>query len=146
MSREDQLLPSLGPVYSVIKHRTARLNQNQLTDKEIPQMAEDHFKLTYATMFNPPEELHTRFEDALAEVKAGLGKEHGMIIGGRERFVEDKFEDRSPADTDVVLGVFQKGSARDAQDALAAARRAVPVWSGMPAGTGRIVAQSRRPA
>ena len=32
--------------------------------KEIP------FKLTYATMFNPPEELHTRFEDALAMVQA----------------------------------------------------------------------------
>ena len=35
----------------------------------------ESFKLTYATMFNPPEELHTRFEEALATVKAGLGKE-----------------------------------------------------------------------
>jgi 1-pyrroline-5-carboxylate dehydrogenase len=95
-------------------------------------MAEDHFKLTYATMFNPPEELHTRFETALAELKAGLGKEYGMIIGGQERFASDKFEDRSPADTEVVLGVFQKGSPQDAEEALAAARRAFPVWSGMP--------------
>ncbi len=29
------------------------------------------FKLTYATMFNPPEELHTRFDAALAKVKGG---------------------------------------------------------------------------
>ena len=35
---------------------------------------ETAFKLTYATMFNPPEELHTRFEDALAKVKAGPGQ------------------------------------------------------------------------
>ena len=28
---------------------------------------ETEFKLTYSTMFNPPEELHTRFEEALAE-------------------------------------------------------------------------------
>jgi len=91
----------------------------------------ESFKLTYATMFNPPEELHTRFDQALAEVKANLGKEYGMIIGGKERFAEQKFEDRSPANTDVVLGVFQKGARQDAQDALAAARKAYPKWSGM---------------
>ena len=42
------------------------------------------FKLTYATMFNPPEELHTRFEEALGEVRANLGKEYGMLISGKE--------------------------------------------------------------
>jgi 1-pyrroline-5-carboxylate dehydrogenase len=89
------------------------------------------FKLTYATMFNPPEELHTRFEEALVKTRAKLGKEYGMIINGQERFAEQKFEDRSPANTDVVLGVFQKGSAKDAQDALAAARKAFPKWSSM---------------
>ena len=78
------------------------------------------FKLTYATMFNPPEELHTRFEDALAKVKSNLGKEYGMIVDGKDRFSNDKFEDRSPVNTDVVLGVFQKGNAQDAHDALAA--------------------------
>ncbi len=90
------------------------------------------FKLTYATMFNPPEELHTRFDAALALVKAGLGREHGMIINGQERFAAEKFEDRSPADTSVVLGIFQKGTAQDAQDALAAARKAFPGWSHTP--------------
>jgi len=94
-------------------------------------MADNNFKLTYATMFNPPEELHTRFEAALAGAKAGLGAEYGMIIGGKERFADEKFEDRSPADTSVVLGVFQKGTARDANEALAAARKAFPLWSGM---------------
>lgn len=93
-------------------------------------MAES-FKLTYATMFNPPEELHTRFEEALVKTRANLGKEYGMIINGQERFAEQKFEDRSPANTDIVLGVFQKGTAQDAQDALAAARKAFPKWSGM---------------
>ena len=33
--------------------------------------------------------------------------------------------------TDVVLGVFQKGTGQDAADALAAARSAFPGWSGM---------------
>ena len=89
------------------------------------------FKLTYATMFNPPEELHTRFEEALAKIRANLGQEFGMIINGKDRFSEEKFENRSPTNTDVVLGVFQKGTAKDAQDALAAARKAFPHWSGM---------------
>jgi 1-pyrroline-5-carboxylate dehydrogenase len=89
----------------------------------------ESFKLTYATMFNPPEELHTHFDDALVTVKAGLGKEYGMLIDGKERFTAEKIEDRSPANTDVVLGIFQKGGAKDAVDALAAARRAFPAWS-----------------
>jgi 1-pyrroline-5-carboxylate dehydrogenase len=54
-----------------------------------------------------------------------------MIIGGKDRFSQEKFEDRSPVNTDVVLGVFQKGNQQDAHDALAAARKAAPVWSGM---------------
>jgi 1-pyrroline-5-carboxylate dehydrogenase len=89
------------------------------------------FKLTYATMFNPPEELHTHFEEALSQLKQGLGKEYGMIINGKDHFASEKFEDRSPTNTDVVLGVFQKGSEKDAQTALAAARKAAPMWSGM---------------
>lgn len=92
----------------------------------------DKFKLTYATMFDPPEELHTRFEEALAEVKANLGQEYGMIIGNRDVFADEKFEDSSPANTDLVLGVFQKGNASHAHQALAAARKAFPVWSRMP--------------
>ena len=91
----------------------------------------DTFKLTYSTMFNPPEELHTRFDEALTKVKGGLGREYGMIIDGKDRFAAEKFEDRSPANTDLVLGVFQKGTARDAGEALAAARKAFPLWSGM---------------
>lgn len=91
--------------------------------------AESSFKLTYATMFSPPEELHTRFEEALAKVKANLGQEYGMLIDGKEHFTANKFEDRAPADTDMVLGIFQKGGAEDAELAIQAARRAFPAWS-----------------
>ena len=89
------------------------------------------FKLTYSTMFNPPEELHTQFEEALQKVKANLGKEFGMIIDGKDHFVDEKYENFSPANNEQVLGVFQKGSEEDAEAALAAARKAFPVWSGM---------------
>ena len=90
------------------------------------------FKLTYATMFNPPEEFHRRFESALASVKASMGAEYGMLIGGHERLAAQKFEKRSPINSDWVCGVFQRGTAQDSNDALAAARAALPGWSSTP--------------
>jgi 1-pyrroline-5-carboxylate dehydrogenase len=90
------------------------------------------FKLTYATMFNPPEELHTGFDKAVEKLKKNLGKEYGMIINGKDVMADEKFEDRSPVNTDWVLARMQKGSARHAQEALSAARKAFPVWSHMP--------------
>lgn len=90
------------------------------------------FKLTYATMFNPPEELHKGFDKAVARLKANLGKEYGMFIDGREVFAEEKFEDRSPVNTDWVLAVMQKGNATHAKMAIEAARKASPAWSRTP--------------
>jgi 1-pyrroline-5-carboxylate dehydrogenase len=90
------------------------------------------FKLTYATMFNPPEELHTRFDEALADVRGKLGQEYGMLIGGKEHFAEKKFTSTNPANTDEVLGYFQTGTAEDANAAITAAKAAFPIWSGMP--------------
>lgn len=94
-------------------------------------MAES-FKLTYATMFDPPEELHTRFDGALKDLLANLGKEYGMIIDGKDAFTDEKFTSANPARKDEVLGVFQKGTAEDANRAIAAARRAFPAWSHTP--------------
>ncbi len=90
------------------------------------------FKLTYATMYNPPEELHANFDASLAKLKANLGKEHAMIINGKDVFAEEKFEDRTPIDTSVVLAIMQKGNEKHAKQAMAAARKAFPGWSHTP--------------
>ena len=87
------------------------------------------FRLTYATMFDPPAHLHASFEKALADVKASLGQKYPMWIGGKERAADEDFEDRSPINTIWLLGTFAKGAAQDAVDALAAARGAFPAWS-----------------
>jgi 1-pyrroline-5-carboxylate dehydrogenase len=89
------------------------------------------FKLTYSTMFDPPPELHARFETALADVKSRMGREQSMIIGGREVRAAETFEDRSPINQDWVLGRFAKGTADHARQALSAARQAFPRWSGL---------------
>ncbi|MEP0805927.1 MAG: aldehyde dehydrogenase family protein [Chloroflexota bacterium] len=90
------------------------------------------FKLTYATMFNPPEELHKGFDKAVAKLKGNLGKEYGMFIDGKDVFADEKFEDRSPVNTDWVLAVMQKGNASHARMAMEAARKAFPAWSRTP--------------
>jgi 1-pyrroline-5-carboxylate dehydrogenase len=90
------------------------------------------FKLTYATMYNPPEELHTQFDASLAKLKANLGKEYAMLIGGKDVTAGEKFEDHTPIDTELVLAVMQQGNAQHAQQALEAARAAFPGWSHTP--------------
>jgi len=92
---------------------------------------ETSFKLTYATMFNPPEELHTHFAEAMETLKANLGQEYPMFIGGETRFTEEKVKEYSPINTDLHLATFQKGGVKDAEDAIAAARAAFRNWSRM---------------
>jgi 1-pyrroline-5-carboxylate dehydrogenase len=90
------------------------------------------FKLTYATMFAPPDELHQRFEESLAGVKKQLGKDHPMLIDGKDVVLGEKIEKRSPINQDWLLGTFQKGTAEEGQRAIAAARKAFPKWSRLP--------------
>lgn len=90
------------------------------------------FKLTYATMFNPPEELHTRFDEALAAARGNLGQEYGMLIAGKEYYAEKKFKSKNPANKEEVLGIFQTGTAEDANAAITAAKAAFPGWSQTP--------------
>jgi hypothetical protein len=90
------------------------------------------FKLTYSTMFDPPEEMHTRFEAALVEVRSGLGKSHPLFVDGEDVPGGETYEKRSPVDRRVLLGHFARGQARDVERAMAAARRAFPAWRATP--------------
>ncbi len=91
--------------------------------KSLPQ------KITYATLAMPPDDpRHDVFDRAVAAVKANLGQSYPMLIGGKPRMAAEQFADTSPVNTDWTLGYFQKGTAQDAQDAIAAARQAFPAW------------------
>ena len=72
----------------------------------------DSFKLTYSTMFDPPPELHQRFDAALAAFRQdGMGKAYPHWIGGRAVEGCTHFEGRSPIDTDWLLGRYAQGDA-----------------------------------
>jgi acyl-CoA reductase-like NAD-dependent aldehyde dehydrogenase len=54
-------------------------------------------------------------------------------INGEWRTPAATFENRNPANTDEVVGLFAKGTVQDVKDAAAAASAAFPAWSGMNA-------------
>jgi len=90
------------------------------------------FKLTYSTMFDPPEEMHARFEAALADVRSGLGATHAMHVEGRDVEAVRSYEKRSPVDRRRLLGHFPLGDAKDVDRAMAAAKAAFPAWRSTP--------------
>jgi 1-pyrroline-5-carboxylate dehydrogenase len=87
------------------------------------------FKLTYSTMFNPPPELHTRFDAAMKRVRASLGASHPLYVDGEDRPAEQIAPKRNPADHREVLGEFAAANASDTDDAVKAAQRAFADWS-----------------
>ena len=90
--------------------------------------------ITYATLSTAladPRAL-AKFDKAYAHLYASLEKQYPMLINGEDRFSVEQFEKRSPINTDILLGRFQKGTRQDAQDAIAAAKAAFPAWSALP--------------
>ncbi len=90
------------------------------------------FKLTYATMFNPPADMHTQFDAALAELNRSLGAAHPLYINGGDRVSASHDTRRSPIDQRRILGHFPHASVEDANDAMAAAQAAFQSWRATP--------------
>jgi 1-pyrroline-5-carboxylate dehydrogenase len=95
-------------------------------------MAQTVEKITYTATAEQLERMHSAFDGALTEARGLLGKTYPMIINGEERTGTKTFDATSPTDRSIVIGHFQSGSARDVDDAVAAARAAYPAWSGRP--------------
>jgi 1-pyrroline-5-carboxylate dehydrogenase len=89
-------------------------------------------KITYATLRADNEELHEHFERGVEKARAELGAHNPNYVNGQPRDGEGEFEDRSPIDSEVILGWFAKGTRQDVKDAVAAARAAAPGWAATP--------------
>ena len=92
------------------------------------------FKLTYATMFNPPAQMHERFEAAAAATRAALGAKHALFIDGKDVAARNTFLKSTPVDGSP-LGRFPAADAAEVDAAVAAARRAFPAWRATPVAT-----------
>lgn len=91
------------------------------------------FKLTYSTMFDPPAELHQRYDSALAKVRCSLGEQFDHYIDGKDVRGESLADDCSPINTDWLLGRFPQATPEHVAAAVSAARRAYPGWRATPA-------------
>ena len=91
------------------------------------------FKLTYSTMFDPPEDLNLRFDAAVARLSAALGASHPLHIAGQDRTASSTAIKFNPADRRQVLGEFATASPADLEAAMQAAHAAFPDWSRKPA-------------
>lgn len=89
------------------------------------------FKLTYSTMFNPPEEMHVRFEAAVVRTRAALGARHLLHIDGRDVEGAGVIDKTSPIDG-ALLGHFAAADPAQVVAAMAAAKRAFPAWRATP--------------
>ena len=91
------------------------------------------FKLTYATMFSPPEEMHDAYEAALQRVRACLGRTQALHVGGRDvpgQYLHDAF---NPARQPELLGRFGCARLEQMRSAVTAARMARSAWAATPA-------------
>lgn len=94
------------------------------------------FQISYATLstaLSDPDML-ARFDKAFAQVRANIGERartYPMFIGGAERFADVQFAKTTPINTEVTIGYFQRGSAQDAHEAIAAAKAAFTEWSAL---------------
>ena len=92
----------------------------------------EKIKVTYSTLASPSPRLDELFDEAVERTKANLGQTFPMFIDGKERLAEETFAKVSPVDTSLTMAYFQKGTAQDAEDAIAAARAAFDGWRKTP--------------
>jgi 1-pyrroline-5-carboxylate dehydrogenase len=78
------------------------------------------------------EEFHDSYERAVEQAKREFGKTFPMLIGGRQVFSDETFDDISPSDLELVVGRFQKGTRLDAKNAIASAKLTFENWSETP--------------
>jgi len=87
-------------------------------------------------MFDPPAELHQRFDQAPpANVTSkAWGREHAMLIGGKERSSKDKFEVTESDQPRLAAGRVPAGRSRPTVDAPPSppAHAAWPAWAATP--------------
>ena len=72
-------------------------------------------------------------QEALATVRRELGREYGLLIGGKRVKTDRKFQSTNPSRPSEVVGVFQKAPPDMVESAVCAAETAFTTWSETPA-------------
>ena len=89
------------------------------------------FRNEPATDFAKPENLQA-MRTAIEKVRAQLGREYPLIIGGRQLTTKDKIRSINPANPHELVGLFQKAGKEEVEPAMKAALKAFESWSRTP--------------
>src|SRR5262245_10235454 len=90
------------------------------------------FRVTYATLAAESDEVHAAFDAGLAELEPLLGARHGSIVSGDERTEGPEVVERSPIDSEILIGRFVEATAADVAAAVGAAKAVAPQWAATP--------------
>ena len=85
-------------------------------------------KITYATMSADDPALHQAYEEGLAAATSRIGQTHPLLINGEKRYTDETFTERSPIDSELVVGVYSQASDSDVDDAVATAHAFQAEW------------------
>ncbi|MFH0848976.1 MAG: aldehyde dehydrogenase family protein [archaeon] len=89
-------------------------------------------KVTYVSRL-ADNSVHSRYEAAIDEFRRDLGHHYPMYIGDREILSDaGEFEKRSPINTSIIIGYFQKGGEKHGKSAIDEARKSFDTWSRIP--------------
>lgn len=75
------------------------------------------------------QEFDSLFEHAINDAKREFGSTHPMYIDGKAVYSNETLIERSPIDSDITIGKFQKGNREHAKQAITAAQKAFVTWS-----------------
>ncbi|MCY4371179.1 MAG: hypothetical protein OXF41_17560 [bacterium] len=76
-------------------------------------------RITYATMSADDPALHHAYEEGLTAASSRIGQTHPLIINGEKRYTGETFTERSPVDSDLVVGIYSQASDYDVDGAVA---------------------------
>lgn len=95
-------------------------------------MAQEGFRVTYATMAADNQDMHGAYDKGIETAKSWLGQKHTFFVDGEAREGEGWREARSPIDSDILIGTFAQAGRADVRDAMAAAKAFAPTWGSTP--------------
>jgi 1-pyrroline-5-carboxylate dehydrogenase len=97
----------------------------------LPRMDPGPFRNEPATDFSKPENKKA-MEAAIAKVRAQLGREYDLVIGGKSVQTKDKLRSINPAKPSELVAQFSRAGAGEVQPAMDAALKAYETWSRTP--------------
>jgi 1-pyrroline-5-carboxylate dehydrogenase len=85
--------------------------------------------MSYVTL-QDDHSIDEKFEKAVQSVKKEFGKSHPFFIGGEEVYSSaDEFQVKSPVDTRIIIGSFQKATREHVRKAIEIAQGAFGAWA-----------------